>query len=71
MAYAAHGLNIISPYADASKPEPLSLLTSPDELMQGVTREELESRGERLRQWQERTAAWPYIANQIARALEL
>jgi hypothetical protein len=69
MAAAAHGLNIISCYADASKPEPLSLLTSPNELMKGVTRTELESRGEKLRQWQERTAAWPYIANQIARAL--
>ncbi len=71
MAAATHGLNIISCYADASKPEPLSLLISPDELMKGVTRTELESRGAKLRQWQERTAAWPYIANQIARALEV
>ena len=71
MAYAAHGLNIISCYADASKPEPLSLLISPDELLKGVTHEELQSRGESLRHWQERTAAWPHIANQIARALEL
>jgi hypothetical protein len=71
MAAAAHGLNIISRYADASKPEPLSLLISPDELMKGITRTELESRGEKLRQWQERTAAWPEIASQIARALEV
>jgi hypothetical protein len=71
MAYAAHGLNILSCYADASKPEPLSLLISPDELRKGVTRTELESRGEKLRQWQERTAAWPHIANQIARALKV
>ena len=71
MAYAAHGLNIISCYADASKPEPLSLLISPDELRKGVTRTELESRGEKLRQWQERTAAWPHIANQVARALRV
>jgi hypothetical protein len=69
MASAAHGLNILSCYADASKPEPLSLLTSPDELMDGVTEKELQSRGERLRQWQERTSAWPHIAHQIARAL--
>jgi hypothetical protein len=69
MAYAAHGLNIISQYADASKPEPLSLLISPDELRKGITPTELECRGERLRQWQERTAAWPSIANQIARVL--
>jgi glycosyltransferase involved in cell wall biosynthesis len=69
MAYAAHGLNIISQYADASKPEPLSLLISPDELRKGITPTELECRRERLRQWQERTAAWPSIANQIARVL--
>jgi len=71
MAAAAHGLNIISCSANASKPEPLSLLVSPDELMKGVTRTELESRGEKLRRWQERIAAWPRIANQVARALEL
>jgi hypothetical protein len=71
MAYAAHGVNIISCYADASKSEPLSLLISPDELMKGLAQPELESRGERLRQWQERTAAWPGIATQIARALEV
>ena len=71
MAYAAHGLNIISSYADASKPEPLSLMTSPEELIKGVTRAELQSRGEQLRLWQERTSAWPHIADQIAQALEL
>lgn len=70
MAAANHGLNIISCFADASKPEPLSLLISPDELMKGVRQTELESRGEKLRQWQERTAAWPHIANQVARALQ-
>ena len=71
MAAATHGLNIISCSADGSKPEPLSLLISPDELLKGVTRTELESRGEKLRQWQERTAAWSHIAHQIARALEV
>ena len=35
MAYAAHGLNILSCYADASKPEPLSLMISPEELLKG------------------------------------
>jgi glycosyltransferase involved in cell wall biosynthesis len=71
MAAAAHGLNIISCYADASKPEPLSLLISPEELMKGVTGLELQSRGEKLRRWQERTAAWPYIADRIAQALKM
>jgi hypothetical protein len=71
MAAAAHGLNIISCHADAAKPEPLSLLISPAELWQGITAMELQSRGERLRQWQERTSAWPHIANQVARVLEV
>ena len=71
MAYAAHGLNIISCYADVSKPEPLSLMISPEELMKGVTPRELESRGERLRLWQEQTSAWPHIAHEVARALKV
>lgn len=71
MAFAAHGLNILSCYADASKPEPLSLLTSPEELMKGITPRELQLRGERLCQWQERTSAWPHIAKQIAQALRV
>ena len=71
MAYAAHGLNIISCYADASKPKPLSLMISPEELLKGVTPQELESRGERLRLWQEQTSAWPHIAEAVARALKL
>ena len=69
MAAAAHGLNILSCHADASKPEPLSLMTSPEELMDGVADAELERRGEKLRQWQERTSAWPHIARQVARGL--
>jgi hypothetical protein len=69
MAFAAHGLSILSCYADASKPEPLSLMTSPKELMNGVTHLELQARGEKLRRWQERTSAWPHIANQVARVL--
>jgi hypothetical protein len=71
MAAAAHGLNIISCHADAAKPEPLSLLIAPAELLQGVTAKELQSRGERLRQWQERTSTWPHIANQVARVLDV
>jgi hypothetical protein len=71
MACAAHGLNILSCYAEAGKPEPLSLMTSPEELLQGVTRTELRLRGERLRHWQEQISAWPHIANQFRRALEM
>ena len=71
MACAAHGLNILSCYADAAKPEPLSLLIAPNELMKGITMAELLSRAARLREWQERTSAWPHIASEIARALEI
>ena len=69
IACAAHGLNILSCCADAAKPEPLSLMTSPEELLKGVPHRELQLRGERLRHWQERTSSWPHIANQIGRAL--
>lgn len=69
MAYAAHGLNIISPYADIAKPEPLSLMISPNELLNGISEADLRSRGVRLRGWQERTSPWPGIAGQIAQAL--
>jgi hypothetical protein len=71
MAYASHGLNIVSDYGDVSKPEPLCWLTPTDELLSGVNSEELEARREKLRAWQERTAAWPEIANRVARALKL
>ena len=71
MACAAHGLNIISCYAEAAKPEPLSLLIPPDELLKGITKAELQSRAARIREWQERTSAWPQIASEIARALEI
>jgi hypothetical protein len=71
MACAAHGLNIISCYAGASKPEPFSLMTSPEELLKGVTSQELRTRGERLRLWQEQASAWPQIAHEVARALKV
>ncbi|MCA1659447.1 MAG: glycosyltransferase, partial [Verrucomicrobiaceae bacterium] len=42
MAYAAHGLNILSPYADSLGPEPVCWLTHPDELLRRVSAEELD-----------------------------
>jgi phytoene dehydrogenase-like protein len=71
MAYAAHGLNILSPYAEPLGAEPLCWLTSPSELAAGVAAEELKSRAENLRRWQERTASWPEIAQRFAEALQL
>jgi len=71
MACAAHSLNIISPDADVAKPEPLDLLISPPELLRGISAVELQSRAEKLRAWQERTAAWSHIAGEIARTLKI
>lgn len=69
MACAAHALNILSPYADAKKEEPLCRLTTPAELLRGVSAEELRSRAEKLHAWQERTSSWSTIADRFAEAL--
>lgn len=71
MAYAAHGLNILSPHADPAGPEPLNRLTSPAELRAGISEEEWQRRAADLRAWQERTASWPRIAERFAEALQL
>jgi hypothetical protein len=69
MAYASHGLNILSPFAGAAKPEPLCWLTSPAELLEAPSLPELPYRAHKLRDWQQRTASWPHIARQLATAL--
>ena len=71
MAYAAHELNIVSPAADAFAAEPICWLTSPAELVNGISPNELKSRAENLRAWQERTSSWPIIAGRFAEALGL
>ena len=71
MAYAAHGLNILSPFAGASRPEPLCWATHPAELLQGISDEQLHSRAEKLRNWQKATCSWAGITEQFARALQL
>ncbi len=71
MAYAAHGLNILSPEADSLGEAPLCWLTSPAELRKGLATTEARSRAENLRAWQERTSSWPQIAERFAKALRL
>jgi hypothetical protein len=71
MAYAAHALNIIASCADPTKPEPLSLLVAPDELLGSLSETDLDARAERLRAWQRRTSAWELIAQKFADTLEL
>lgn len=71
MAYAAHEMNIVSTHAGPAKPEPLCWFTSPAELLDGIASGELATRAKRLRDWQEGTAAWPFIAERFADALQL
>jgi hypothetical protein len=65
MAYAAHALNILSPFADSLGAEPLCWLTNPVDF----SPEELRANAEGLREWQERTSSWPQIAASFAEAL--
>jgi glycosyltransferase involved in cell wall biosynthesis len=71
VAYAAHGLNIISPHAAATAREPLCWATHPRELLEDVGPGELAIRAGKLRDWHERTCSWPRIAAEFARALQL
>ncbi len=71
MACAAHGLNIISPIADSLGAAPLCWLTSPQELAAGISPNQLETRAQNLRAWQERTSSWSLIAARFAEALQL
>ena len=71
MAYASHALNVLSPHAACSKPEPICWLTAPGEILDGVAQSELEQRATHLLEWQRRTASWSHIANQFARALRI
>jgi hypothetical protein len=71
MAYAAHGLNILSPFAGGEQPEPLCWATHPAELAAGIADDVLATRADTLRAWQERTCSWPQIAREFAQALRL
>lgn len=71
MAYAAHGLKILSTYADPAAPAPMSLLFSPEEVARGLPGGELERRATQLHEWYHRTASWPRIAVEFARAMEI
>lgn len=70
MAYAAHGLNILSNYADPTAAEPMSLQISPAELRRNLDAAEMTTRARKLRTWYERTASWPQIAQKISAVFE-
>jgi hypothetical protein len=71
MAYAAHQLNVLAEIADSSKPAPVCWLVAPDELLDGISQDELDIRAERLRLWQKETCSWQRIARELGSALEL
>jgi hypothetical protein len=71
MAYAAHGLCMLSDYADASQPNPMSLLVKPEELLSGITDAELDRRRLKVREWYNESASWPRIAGVLFDALDL
>jgi hypothetical protein len=71
MAYAAHGLSVISPHAESLGAEPLCWLVHPRELLEGIDAAELQTRAESLRDWQQRTGSWAEIAARIAQALQM
>jgi hypothetical protein len=71
MAYAAHGLNVLAECGDPAREEPLNLLTSPRELLQGIPDTELKLRAEHLRTWQQRTSSWDLIAAKFIEALQI
>jgi hypothetical protein len=71
MSYAAHELNILADFADASKPPPVCWLIGPNELLNEISSTELKARAERLRSWQEQTSSWTLIGSKFSHALEL
>jgi hypothetical protein len=71
MAYAAHALNILADFAEASKPAPICWLVAPRELLEGISPVELKTRARGLRDWQEKTSSWELIGAKFSEALEL
>jgi hypothetical protein len=71
MTYAAHELNILADFANASKPAPICWLVAPSELLNGISPTELKERAQHLRNWQEQTSSWKLISTKVSDALEL
>ncbi len=71
MAYAAHGLCVLSPAANGAGGEPFSCLVSPAELLHGVSGPELAQRARCLKEWQERNASWAHLAERFAASLQI
>lgn len=71
MAYASHGLNVLAEFADPAKPPPACYLVAPNELIGGISTDELNRRAKCLQTWQKQTCSWDVIAKALAEALEI
>ncbi|TLD68423.1 glycosyltransferase [Phragmitibacter flavus] len=71
MAYAAHGLNILSPFAGSDTRAPFAWLTGVEELLaeDGDLDGRLIERSQALRDWHASTASWPAIAAKMSEGL--
>lgn len=68
MAYASHGLNIVSPFAGRDFRPPFDLLTSTAELessKSAATEDALKGRSRQLVSWYRETADWPMIVRKM------
>lgn len=70
MAYAAHELNVLADFAEASKPEPICWLVAPRELLAGISESELRGRAQHLLTWQGQVSSWNRITKAFVEALD-
>ena len=72
MAYASHGLSILSPENINNARAPLSYAIHPLELLEGkITPDQIEKRGQKLAQWYKNNASWDRVADTYREALSI
>jgi hypothetical protein len=73
MAYASHGIGIVSPNTLGAKEAPQCWVTHPSEMLEGsaISSAAVADRGRQLAEWYEQNASWPRIAAAYRSALGL
>ena len=73
MAYASHGIGIVSPNTLGASEAPQCWVTHPSEMLDGaaISSAAVADRGRRLAEWYEQNASWPRIAAAYRSALGL
>jgi hypothetical protein len=72
MAYASHGVSIISPETINDPSPALCWVTHPAEVLDGVVKmDQVRERGELLARWYEENASWEHVAATYRKALGL